>query len=366
MKVAIVHDWIVNIGGAEKVLKAILEIFPDADIFTLVYSEETLEKLNIKNNVYASFIKYMPLGEKKYSYYLPLMPLAIEQLDLSKYDLVISSSHCVAKGVITKSYQTHVCYCHTPMRYIWDLYFPYLKDHKVNTGIKGLFVKAIFHYLRMWDVLSSNRVDYYIANSKNVAKRIMKIYRRESKVIYPPVEVDKFTPSKDKDDYFLVLSRLVPYKKVDLVVEVFNELKLPLFVIGDGEEMPKIKKIAKENIKILGWQENHIVREYLSRAQALIFPAEEDFGIVPVEAQASGTPVIAYGKGGSLETVIDGETGIFFYEQNRESLKKAIFRFINERDNFKTENIVKNAYRFSKDRFIREFKEFMDEILNNS
>ncbi|MGB9768383.1 MAG: glycosyltransferase family 4 protein [Dictyoglomus turgidum] len=363
MRVAVVHDWIVNIGGAEKVLKAILELFPDADVYTLVYLKDTLRKLGINNKVYSSFISGLPFAKTKYSYYLPLMPLAIEQFDLSKYDLVISSSHCVAKGVLTKSYQIHICYCHTPMRYIWDLYFPYLKEHKLENGIKGIFVKPILHYLRIWDVSSANRVDYFIANSQNVANRIRKIYRRDSVVIYPPVDVERFLPSYKKEDYFMVLSRLVPYKKVDLVVETFNELNLPLVVIGDGEEMGKIKKMAKENIKILGWQEDDVVKEYLAKAQALIFASEEDFGIVPVEAQACGTPVIAYNRGGAKETVIDGETGILFEEQNVESLKKAVLRFLKERDNFQRDKIMENAKRFSEDRFKREFKSYIEGII---
>ncbi|MGC8814331.1 MULTISPECIES: glycosyltransferase family 4 protein [Dictyoglomus] len=363
MRVAVVHDWIVNIGGAEKVLKAILELFPDADVYTLVYLKDTLRKLGINNKVYSSFISGLPFAKTKYSYYLPLMPLAIEQFDLSKYDLVISSSHCVAKGVLTKSYQIHICYCHTPMRYIWDLYFPYLKEHKLENGIKGIFVKPILHYLRIWDVSSANRVDYFVANSQNVANRIRKIYRRDSVVIYPPVDVERFLPSYKKEDYFMVLSRLVPYKKVDLVVETFNELNLPLVVIGDGEEMGKIKKMAKENIKILGWQEDDVVKEYLAKAQALIFASEEDFGIVPVEAQACGTPVIAYNRGGAKETVIDGETGILFEEQNVESLKKAVLRFLKERDNFQRDKIMENAKRFSEDRFKREFKSYIEGII---
>ncbi|HOP94671.1 MAG TPA: glycosyltransferase family 4 protein [Dictyoglomaceae bacterium] len=363
MKVAVVHDWIVNIGGAEKVLKTILEIYPEADIFTLVYSKDTLKALGINNRVYSSFISHLPLGESKYSSYLPLMPMAIEQFDLKDYDLVISSSHCVAKGVLTRSYQVHICYCHTPMRYIWDLYFPYLKDNRVESGMKSLLVRLIFHYLRMWDVESSNRVDYFTANSKNVANRIWKVYRREATVIYPPVDVDRFSPTEKKEDYFIVISRLVPYKKVDLIVETFNELKLPLVVIGEGEEMHKIKKIAESNIKILGWQNDNTVKEYLAKAQALIFPVEEDFGIVPVEAQASGTPVIAYARGGALETVVDGKTGILFGEQTVKSLKEAVLRFLNERDDFKKEDLINNAKKFSKDRFEEEFRGFVERVI---
>lgn len=362
MRVALVHDWIVNIGGAEKVLKVISEIFPESDIFTLVYSKDTIKKLGLSNKIYASFINKLSKAKSNYSYYLPLMPIAIEQFDLSNYDLIISSSHCVAKGVLTKSYQLHICYCHTPMRYLWDLYFPYLRDHNVERGLKSILVRLIFHYLRMWDVISSNRVDYFIANSKNVADRIKKIYRREAIVIYPPVDLEKFYVSEEKEDYFLVLSRLVPYKKVDLVVEVFNDLKLPLVIIGDGEEREKIKKIARENIRILGWQEDKVVREYLSKAQALIFPSEEDFGIVPIEAQASGTPVIAFNRGGAKETVIDGKTGVLFDEQSVSSLKKAILRFLKDRDSFKRDEMLINAKRFSKERFIIEFKSFIEQV----
>jgi len=249
------------------------------------------------------------------------------------------------------------------MRYIWDLYFPYLKDNRVESGMKSLLVRLIFHYLRMWDVESSNRVDYFTANSKNVANRIWKVYRREATVIYPPVDVDRFSPTEKKEDYFIVISRLVPYKKVDLIVETFNELKLPLVVIGEGEEMHKIKKIAESNIKILGWQNDNTVKEYLAKAQALIFPVEEDFGIVPVEAQASGTPVIAYARGGALETVVDGKTGILFGEQTVKSLKEAVLRFLNERDDFKKEDLINNAKKFSKDRFEEEFRGFVERVI---
>ncbi|MCS7202712.1 MAG: glycosyltransferase family 4 protein [Dictyoglomus sp.] len=366
MKIALVHDWLINIGGAEKVLESILEIFPDAHLFTLIYSKATLEKLSQKpKKVFTSFLQSFPKIEKLYPKLLFLMPYAIEQFDLSQYDLIISSSHCVAKGVLTKSYQKHICYCHTPLRYAWDLYFPYLKDHGYYYGLKGFLAKGFLHYIRVWDVISANRVDYFIANSENVARRIWKIYRREAKVIYPPVDLSKFKPIdiNKKKDFFVTVSRLVPYKKVDLIVKTFNNLKLPLVVIGSGSEEKKLRKIAEKNIEILGWQPDHQVYKYLAEAQGFIFSAEEDFGIVPVEAQACGTPVIAYKRGGAVESVIEGKTGIFFEEQTEESLKNAILRFLKIKERFNTEEIVNNAKRFSKERFKEEFLNFISQIM---
>ncbi len=366
MKVAIVHDWLINIGGAEKVLESILEIFPNAHLYTLICSKKVFEELSQKpKKIFTSFLQKIPKIEILYPKLLFLMPYAIEQFDLSDYDLVISSSHCVAKGVLTKSYQKHVCYCHTPLRYAWDLYFPYIKDHGYYYGFKGVLARSLLHYIRIWDVISSNRVDYFIANSENVAKRIWRIYRRKAKVIYPPVDLSKCKPLdiREKKDFFVSVSRLVPYKKVDLIVKTFNKLNLPLIVIGGGSEEKKLKRMAKDNVKILGWLPDYQVYNYMAEAQGLIFSAEEDFGIVPVEAQACGTPVIAYKRGGALESVIEGKTGIFFEEQKEESLSNAILRFLELKKSFNTEEIINNAKRFSKERFMNEFSEFISKIM---
>ncbi len=289
-------------------------------------------------------------------------PIAIEQFDLSEYDIIISSSHAVAKGVLTNSNQLHICYCHTPLRYAWDLYHGYLSGAGLSKGIKGIIARLILHYIRVWDVTTSNRVDYFIANSKYIARRIKKVYGRDSIVIYPPVDVDKFDVYTQKENYYLTASRMVSYKKIDLIVEAFS--KIPdrkLVVIGDGPDFDKIKNKAGKNIVFLGYQTFEVLKDYMQRAKAFVFAAEEDFGIVPVEAQACGTPVIAYGKGGSLETVIDGKTGIFFKEQTVESLLEAIKRFEQKEDSFDTIEIRKNAERFSKERFMREFKTFVEE-----
>lgn len=364
MKIALVHDWLVTMGGAEKVLQAVYEIYP-APIYTLVYNPKVFNDTNLRNaTVHTSFIQKMPLGVSKYQYYLGLFPLAIEQFDLSKYDLIISSSHCVAKGVLTKHDQLHICYSHTPIRYAWDMYFEYIRDMKFEKGLRGWVFQRVLHNIRIWDVISSNRVDYFVSNSKFVASRINKIYGREAKVVYPPVDIDKFDVVENKDDYFITVSRLVPYKKIDLIVETFASMPdKRLVVIGDGPEMSKIKKIAvgHKNIEILGYQPDNVVKKYMEKARAFIFAAEEDFGLVPVEAQACGTPVIAYGKGGATETVIDGKTGVLFTLQTPNDLKEVINRFLKLEDSFEPMVIRKNAERFSKDRFKNEFKQFVEE-----
>ena len=361
MKTALVHDWLVTLAGAEKVLEAIYELYPSS-IYTLVRDEKKLKGSIFENaDVKTSFIQKFPKASTQYRNYLLFFPLAIEQFDLSEYDIIISSSHAVAKGILSHSSQLHVCYCHTPIRYAWDLYHRYLKEANLTKGIKSSLVKLILHYIRVWDATTANRVDYFVANSKYIAKRIKKIYRRDSVVIYPPVDVDRFEVNTEKEDFFLTVSRIVPYKKIDLIVEAFSKLSdKKLVVIGDGPDFDKIKKKAGKNVELLGYQSFEVLKDYMQKAKAFIFAAEEDFGIVPVEAQACGTPVIAYGKGGVLETVIEGKTGLFFRKQTVESLIEAIKEFEKNEHLFDPIEIRKNAERFSKDRFKKEFKKFVD------
>lgn len=283
------------------------------------------------------------------------MPLAIEQLDLSAYDLVISSSHCVAKGVMTGPNQIHISYVHSPIRYAWDLQHQYLRESGLNKGLKGWLAKAILHYMRLWDYRTSNGVDYFIANSKFIAKRIWKCYRREADVIYPPVDVDAFELCEQKEDYYMTASRMVPYKKMDLIVEAFSKmLDKKLIVIGDGPDFAKIKAKAGKNVELMGYQPFAVLKEKMQHAKAFVFAAEEDFGITPVEAQACGTPVIAFGKGGALETVVDDVTGTFFAEQTVESIVEAVNHFEAKNGGYEPKACRENAEKFSNERFIHE------------
>ncbi len=361
MKAAIVHDWLTNYGGAERVLQAIADQFPDAPIYTVVYDKEKMGGHFKNHEIRTTYIQKIPFGVKKYNLYLPLLPGAVERLDLTEYDLVISSSTCCAKGVLTRADAIHICYCATPMRYAWDFYFKYKNS---SGGLKKLLIPLFMKGIRQWDVISSNRVDHFIANSKNVAKRIKKHYRRESQVIYPFADTEFFTPegSEDKGYYFIV-TRLVEYKRIDLAVKAFNKLGLPLIIAGEGRELANLKKIAKDNIKFTGRISNEEIREYYRGCKAFIFPGEEDFGITPVEAQSTGKPVIAFGKGGALETVIDGVTGVFFPQQTAESLSEAVERF--QKLTFDPDVIRKNAENFSKAEFIRDFNNFVQDKINN-
>ncbi|MFA6119462.1 MAG: glycosyltransferase family 4 protein [Parachlamydiales bacterium] len=360
MKSVLVHDWMMSYAGSEKVLELMHQSFP-SDIYTLVKNPKVLKKTYFEDKkIHTSFIQSLPFSKKLYQKYLLFFPFAIEQFDLSDYDVVISSSHCVAKGVISRFDQLHICYCHTPMRYAWDLYFQYLNDSNLNRGAIAFVAKMILHYLRMWDISSSKRVDKFIANSKFVASRIKKIYDRESDVIYPPCDVDFFEPKYNKEDFYLTASRFVPYKKIDLIVEAFS--KMPdkkLIVIGDGPDMYKIKSKAAKNIEILGYQNDLTLRSYLQKAKAFVFAAIEDFGILPVEAQACATPVIAFSKGGVRETVIENKTGIFFDEQTVQGIIEAVNNF--EKKEFDLYEIRKHALNFSNDRFKKEFKDYVSK-----
>ncbi|MDI3534964.1 MAG: hypothetical protein PWQ82_1329 [Thermosediminibacterales bacterium] len=356
MKIAIVHDWLTNMGGAERIIKVFREMFPEAPIYTLVFNKEKMPDEFKNMDIRTSFIQKMPFAKTNYQMYLPLMPIAVEQFDLSEYEVILSSSTCCAKGVITRTDTLHICYCNTPMRYAWDFYHEYVKGKNIIT--KSMIAVAM-NYIRLWDRVSADRVDYFIANSKNVKRRIKKHYRRDAAIIYPPVDTEFFTPSDEGEDFYLVVSRLVPYKRVDLVIEVFNELGLPLVIIGDGPEFKNYRSMANDNVSLMGRLSDKEVREYYRKCRALIFPGEEDFGIVPLEAQSCGRPVIAYGKGGALETVVEGKTGLFFYKQNKESLKQAVLIFEKEAHKFNREVIRNHALKFGVNRFKKEIVEFI-------
>lgn len=362
MKVALIQDWLTIIGGSEYVLKEIASLYPDADIYTLVARDETIQKLGFqKHKVHTSFIQHLPYAKTRYRNYLPLFPLAIEQFDLSGYDLIISSSHAVAKGVLTHAGQIHICYCHSPMRYAWDLYHQYIKDFN---GIKGYLVRKLLHRMRQWDFVSANRVDYFIANSDYIGKRIKKNYHRDSVTIYPNVAVDNFEVYENKEDFYVTCSRFVPYKRMDLVVQAFAQMPdKKLYVIGDGPTFKKVQKMAANNIVLLGYQPFDVLKNYLSKAKAFIFAAEEDFGIVPVEAQACGTPVIAYGKGGATETVIHNKTGVFYYEQSAASIINAVSYFERNISIFNPAEIGAHAAQFSSARFKREFSDYVYSVV---
>ncbi len=363
MKIAIIHDWLTVNGGAEKVLTSVLKLYPDADIFTLVdfLSDEDRKTIIDGKQATTSFIQNLPFSEKKFRNYLPFFPLAIEQFDLSDYDIILSFSHAVAKGVLTAPHQLHISYVHSPIRYAWDMYHPYIQEHHI-TGMKALLLKYVLHKIRIWDVISSNRVDYFIANSSFIASRIQKYYRRSADVIFPPVNTEKFTLCEKKEAFYFTASRLVPYKKVKLIVEAFNENGKPLKVAGTGEQFEEIKKIAKSNIEVLGYCSDDEMRAYMQKAKAFVYAAYEDFGIVPVEAMACGTPVIAYGKGGILDTVIPHKTGILFEKQTAESINNAIYAF--ENSAFDPAFISKHAASFSEERFQKAFKAYVDESIN--
>jgi len=335
MKYALVHEWLTPkaTGGSELVVKEILQHI-NADLYALIDFESiNPDSYLFQRNIGTTFLQKFPMARYGVQKYLPLLPLAIEQLDLRAYDVILSSSHAVAKGVLTSPYQMHLCYCHTPMRYAWDLTFDYLDRSRAGQGLPGILTRYLLHRLRQWDVISANRVDYFIANSQHTARRIWRCYRREAKVIYPPVNLERFTFEAKKEDYYLTVSRLVSYKKVSLIVKAFNQLGYPLVIIGDGSDLSQIREIAQPNITLLGAQPDSVVEQYMANAKAFVYAACEDFGIALVEAQACGTPVIAYQGGGALETVIDirqqsdQATGIFFFPQTVSALVEAVETF---------------------------------------
>jgi len=380
MKTAIVHEWLISYAGSERVLGQITALYPDADLYSLLDFLPDEERGFILNKHAAtSFIQRLPMAKEKYRNYLVLMPFAIRRFDLSGYDLIITSSHTVAKGIRKVPGQLHICYCHTPMRYIWDLQKQYLKEAGLDRGMRGLILRALFSRLRKWDVSTSRNVDHFIANSQYIKERIKRAYGRDSVVIYPPVDVESFEVTEKKEDFFVAVSRLVPYKKMDLIVEAFSSMGLPLIVIGDGPDFGKVKRRSSKNIELMGHLKGDVLKMYMQKARALVFAAEEDFGIVPVEAQACGTPVIAFGRGGARETVVPfnklevrsenlelktrnlSPTGIFFNEQTPSSLIDAVKRFEKIEGRFNPYDLRRNAERFSKERFDREFKNFVNE-----
>lgn len=342
-KVAIIHDWLVNYGGAERVVEAFLEIYPNADIYTLVYDEKKIGATFSKEKVKTTFIQKFPKATKIYTKLLPFMPYAFEELDLSEYDLVISSSSCCAKGVVTGPNTKHISYIHSPMRYAWDLYH----DYKKRSGkLTSFFMSIFMKNLRQWDYTSSQRIDIILANSNYVAKRINKFWNRECQVVYPPVDIDRLSPNgKESEDFYVVFSRFVSYKRIDLAIEACKKLNRKLVVIGDGEQRDYLKSLANNNITFTGRISDEEVKDYLQRCKAMIFCAEEDFGIIPLEAQACGRPVIAYGKGGALETIEDKITGIFFDKQEIESVIEGILKF--EKLKLCTRKIHEHAMKFS-------------------
>lgn len=364
MKVAIVQEWLVTVGGSDKVVKAILDVFPDADIYTLVAKKEVCDELSIPwEKVHTSFIQKMPLGTKKHRAYLPLFPFAIEQFDLRGYDVVISSSHCVAKGVLTKADQLHICYCHSPIRYCWDMYNEYLEESHLDKGFKSWLVRLILHPIRQFDAIAGSRVDYYISNSDYVGQRIRKTYRRKATTIHPNIDISNFELCNDKKEYYLASSRLVAYKKIDTIIEAFNQMPdKKLVVIGGGPNLEAYRKLAKDNVTVMGYQPFDVLKDKMQHAKAFVFAADEDFGMIPIEAQSCGTPVIAYGHGGSLETVNGGKTGLFFNEQTPEAIVEAVNKFESMGSQpFAPADCRQWAEGFSEERFKREIKEFVEE-----
>ncbi len=367
MKIAVVHDWLITYAGSERVLEQILKVFPEADLFSLIdFIPDTERGFILNKKVTTSFIQRWPKVKTKHRNYLFLMPLAVEQFDLSEYDLVISSSHAMVKSVITGPDQLHISYVHSPIRYAWDMQHQYLRDSGLSKGIKAWLARYILHRIRIWDVGTANRVDKFVANSNFIKRRIEKVYRRSANVIFPPVSVNDFEVVNAKEDYYFTASRFVPYKKIDLIVEAFTSMSdKKLIVIGDGPDFKRIKKIARgySNIQLLGYQSFDVLKRQMSSAKAFIFAAEEDFGIVPVEAQACGTPIIAFRRGGVLDTVIEGETGLFFDEQTVVSLRAAIERFEGSIDLFDPKKIREHAELFSTERFREEFKKYVNLCL---
>lgn len=363
MKKALIHDWFSTYAGAEKCIESFTNIWNDFEIYGLIdfLSDADRDKILKGKYTHTSFIQRLPFAKKKYRNYLPLFPLAIEQFDLSGYDVVLSSSHAVAKGVLTHSNQLHISYMHTPIRYAWDLYHQYLYESGLNHGLKGILAKYFLHKIRLWDVSTANRVDHYIANSHYIARRIKKAYGKSSDVIYPPVDIDKFALRESKSDFYLTASRMVPYKKIDLIVEAFSQTDKKLLVIGDGPDMGKIKSKASKNIELLGFADDKTMADLMGQAKAFVFAAEEDFGITPVEAQACGTPVICFGRGGALETVREDISGLYFMEQNIRELLATVDKFEQSYDKFEPIKIRENSLKFSRTRFESEIKSYVEK-----
>ena len=363
MRVALVHEWLTTYAGSDKVLAAMVSIFPNADLFCLIdYLPEHERASFAVTNIKTSFLQRIPFSKRIYRHLFPLMPLAIEQHDLSDYDLIISNSHAVAKGVLTGADQLHICYCYTPIRYAWDFQHQYLAELNLTTGLRSALVRYFLHRMRIWDSRTANGVDHFIACSGYIARRIWKTYRRPSTVIYPNVEVDDFVLGPGpREDFYLTSSRLVPYKKIQLIVRAFaNMPDRKLVVIGAGPLLKQIKTEATSNVSVLGFQPFSVLLDHLQKARCFIFASEEDFGIAPLEAQACGTPVLAFGKGGARETVIDGVTGLFFPTQTPEAICEAVNRFETMEKDFDAERIRSHALCFSTEVFKTKFRSYVE------
>jgi len=356
-----VHDWLTNLAGAERVLISLHEMYPEAPIYTSVYRPEEFPNL-ADADVRTSFLQKIPKAKEKHQAFSILRTVAFERFDLSEYDVVISSSHAEAKGVLTSPETLHICYCHTPIRYYWSGYHHYLDNPRF--GRLNPLVKAVMpymtNYLRVWDRCAADRVDIFVCNSRHVARRIKKYYRRDAVVINPPVETARFKPSDSLDDYFLVVGRLIPYKRADIVVEAFNALGLKLKIAGTGTELESLKEKARPNIEFLGRVPDGELNDLYSRCLALIFPQEEDFGIVPLEAMAAGRPVIAYAKGGALETVVEGKTGSFFHKQDAQSVAEAVRAF--KPEHYDPRAIREHALKYD----VNVFKNNMQNLVNSA
>lgn len=368
---AVVHEWLTPkaSGGAELVVREILHCL-EADLYALIdFESSNPESYLYQRPIGTTFMQHFPQARQGVQKYLPFLPLAIEQLDLRAYDVIVSSFHTVAKGVLTTPQQLHLCYCHTPVRYAWDLTFDYLRASRLGRGLPGFLTRYLLHQLRLWDVVTANRVDYFIANSRHTARRIWRVYRRPAQVIYPPVHLERFRPQAQKQDFYLTVSRLVSYKNVDLIIRAFNQLGLPLVVIGDGPELGRLRALSQPNIQLLGFQPDAIVEQYLADAKAFVYASCEDFGIGMVEAQACGTPVIAYRVGGAAEIVRDlfevadtpqPATGLLFGQQTDRALIEAIQAFETHQDQFQAELLVAHAQQFRAEIFANRFLDYLD------
>lgn len=372
MKIAIVHDWLVTSAGAERVLAEMLTLYPGADVFSVVdFLPERDRGFLVGHRIRTTFVQHLPQAANRYRSYLPLMPWAVERLDLSGYDLVLSSSHAVAKGVVTWPDQPHICYCHSPMRYAWDMREEYLREAGIAGGMKGRLARFLLERLRRWDFENSRRVDHFIANSGFIAERIRHSYGREAAVVYPPVDTEYFTPAGERVDFYLAASRMVPYKRINLIVQAFTRMPdRRLIVIGDGPQYASARAGAGPNVEFLGYQARPVLRDHMRRARALVFAAKEDFGILPVEAQACGMPVIAYGAGGALETVqglgcdgVERPTGLFFETQTEDSIIAAVERFEEHEAKIISNACRDNALRFAPEKFRQKYAEQVAAVL---
>jgi glycosyltransferase involved in cell wall biosynthesis len=370
VKVAIVHDWFTAMRGGERCVEAFCELYPDADLFTLLHFKGAVSPTIERMKMRTSFIQYLPLVKRFYRHYLPLFPMAIERFDLRDYDLILSSSHCVAKGIHHLSSTLHVSYTYTPMRYAWDLYDDYFQERV--SGLSASILQSIMASLRAWDLRASGRVDQFIAISHHIADRIKRHYDRDADVIYPPVDLHRFSVSGKDEGFYLIVSAFAPYKRVDLAIEACNRTHRCLKIIGAGQDAKRLTEMAGPTVEMLGWQPDDVVRDYYARCSALLFPGEEDFGIVPLEVMACGKPVIAYGKGGVLETVIPmnprlpafsdvSPTGVFFYEQSAKAVVEALDLFETHRDGFDPQNIRSHVEPFDRIHFKERIKQFIDQ-----